>query len=155
MRSLLINISVTLLIMVSQIANSHSANAEATTEELQCEKAVKTTGPGNQIESMAKLQTIITWSETVKTKYTGDHSQWHYAREKRVSCKRADGSRYFYCQISAAPCRLVDMASDKKATDPETEPTNSIEQADKIKGKAANRRAALERARAQESSLTQ
>lgn len=147
MRRQLSNISITVILIVTLMVPSYSAHADATVEELKCEKPVKTSGPANQIESMAKLQTIITWSKTVTTKHSRNHSQWHYAKEKRVSCKRASGSRYFYCQISAAPCALVEIAEEKKATDPKIGAPESITPEVKPRGKAANRRAALERTR--------
>ena len=66
-----------------------------------CQKPVKTRGPGNLLSSVAELKTIIIWSELVKKKFGPDHASWHFAKDKSLKCKKANGSNYYYCEIRA------------------------------------------------------
>lgn len=82
-----------------------------------CQKPVKTPGPGDTLSTVAKLKTIIIWSEKVKNKYGEDYAQWHKANGKKVKCNKKSGSNYYYCELRAIPCTY-------KEKDNEEEPKN-------------------------------
>ena len=83
-------------------------------KEVNCQKPLKIKGPANQIQSMAELQTIIIWTEKVTEKFTKNYAQWHNAKQKKIKCRRSSGSRYYYCELSAMPCKSTDLADYKK-----------------------------------------
>lgn len=81
-----------------------ATNKAETVKKLVCEKPVKQRGPGNLIESVAELQTIIAWSKTVTVRFNDNWAHWHNAKAKRVKCTRTGASQYYYCELSASPC---------------------------------------------------
>lgn len=116
---LLLTCVMALAIIATQFTGVATALAgKENVKELICEKPVKLRGPGNLIQSVAELQTIIAWSKSVTIKFDGNWSHWHNARAKRVKCLRTGSSQYFYCELSAIPCankQHVEAAKQAKA----------------------------------------
>ncbi|GJM04001.1 MAG: hypothetical protein DHS20C08_25020 [Rhodomicrobium sp.] len=91
--------------------------AEVPEEQTPCKKPIKISGPANQIQSMAELQTIIIWTEKVADKFSTNYAHWHNAKNKRIKCKRSSGSRYFYCELSASPCISTEITAEPEQTE--------------------------------------
>jgi hypothetical protein len=91
--------------------------AEVPEEQTRCKKPIKINGPANQIKSMAELQTIILWTESVADRFSTNYAHWHNAKSKRIKCKRSSGSRYFYCELTASPCISMELAAELKQTE--------------------------------------
>lgn len=126
-----------LAIIASQLIGPTSARAETTNAiELVCEKPVKLRGPGNLIQSVAELQTIIAWSKSVTIKFDRIWSHWHNAKAKRVKCMRTGSSQYYYCDLSATPCADKQQLEALKQAKAQTE---FVEDAPYIKQRATRR----------------
>ena len=103
--------------------NSNTDKKEDKTIELVqvCQKPVKTPGPGDTLSTVAKLKTIIIWSDKVKKKYGEDFAQWHKAKSKKVKCNKKQGSNYYYCELRAIPCTYKEKKQETEQEDPKTE----------------------------------
>ena len=97
---------------------------ETIAPELECQKKVKMQGPANLSKSIAETSAIISWIKTITSKYDDEHAVWHRAQNKSVSCKKARGSQYFYCMISAEPCK---KKQDKPKQTAENAPIKATE----------------------------
>jgi hypothetical protein len=140
-----VSVSWHILILIAAIELASSAPliakepASPESEDVQCHKPIKISGPANQIRSMAELRTIVFWSERVKQKFNPKYAHWHNAKEKRMKCKRSSGSSYFYCELSAKPCKAtrIENANDLKAANIDK---SSLKNQEKRTGKKNQRR---------------
>ncbi len=102
--------------------NSNTNKKEDKTIELVqlCQKPVKTRGPGDTLSKVAKLKTIILWSETVTQKHGEDFAHWHKAKAKKIKCNKKQGSSYYYCDLRAIPCTYKKKEQEAEQDEPKT-----------------------------------
>ena len=104
--------------------NSNTEKKEDKAAELVqvCQKPIKTRGPGDTLSKVAKLKTIILWSEKVTQKHGEDFAQWHKAKSKKVKCNKKEGSSYYYCDLRAIPCTYKEKEQDVEQEAEQDEP---------------------------------
>lgn len=125
--NLIVTVFLTILFIGTAPLHAENSNSEKKEDkEIElvqvCQKPVKTPGPGDTLSTVAKLKTIIIWSDKVKKKYGEDFAQWHRAKSKKVKCNKKQGSNYYYCELRAIPCTYKEKEEEEtEQEDPKTE----------------------------------
>lgn len=110
----IITIACLLLLNLQQAFAETKTTPEPVITEMVCKDPLTQKGPGNLLSSVAQMRTIIAWSQTVKSKIDEEHSAWHNAADKKVKCKKEKGSQYYYCELTATPCKQQIVDPNKK-----------------------------------------
>jgi hypothetical protein len=86
----------------------------ASEEDKMCEKALGAKGFPSKISSVASLNAIQVWADTVQEKYGPDYSMWHNAGKASLKCEKLKKSAFTACFAKGQPCKATTSKTASK-----------------------------------------